>query len=69
MACKEVNLTKEEVVNILINKGTLFELTPEDTVDDIINRYKYLQDNMYLPIGDGAKYSIFEQEIKRDFLI
>lgn len=67
MACKEVNLTKEEVVNILINKGTLFELTPEDTVDDIINRYKYLQDNMYLPVGDGAKYSIFEQEIKERF--
>lgn len=67
MACKEINLTKEEVTNILANRGTLFELTPEDTVDDILNRYKYLQDVMELPTGDNARYSIFNNVIQERF--
>jgi len=67
MACEILNLNKEEVVNVLINKGTLFEITPEDTTEDILARYKYLQDVMELPTGDNAKYSIFNTEIKERF--
>jgi hypothetical protein len=67
MACREVNLTKEEVTNILRNRGVLFEITPEDNVDDILGRYKYLQDVMELPSGDNAKYTIFGQEVKERF--
>jgi hypothetical protein len=67
MACREINLTKEEVTNVLINKGVLFDITPEDKVSDILDRYKYLQDVMELPSGDNARYSIFGQEIKERF--
>lgn len=67
MACEDINLTKEQVINILINKGLLFELFPGDTAETIVKRYRYLQDIMQLPPGEGAKYTVFDHEIKRRF--
>jgi len=67
MSCDRVSPSKEEVTNILIHRGLLFELRPDYTVEDILSNYKYLQDNMVLPEGDNAKYSIFDNIIEERF--
>jgi hypothetical protein len=67
MNCDPINLTKEQVTNILMHRGLLFDLAPEDTVNDILNRYKFLQDNMFLPEGEDTRYTIFSNEILERF--
>jgi hypothetical protein len=67
MSCEVINLNKEKVANILMNKGLLWEMTPDMTVEDTLARYKFLQDNMYLPEGENARYTILDTEIAKRF--
>jgi hypothetical protein len=64
MSCKPTNHTSEEIKNIFINKGMLFDIRPDDTVEDIVARYKYIQDNVILPPGEDQRYSMKGFQIK-----
>jgi len=67
MNCTQINLTKEQVTNVIMHRGVFFDLAPDDTVNDILNRYKFLQDNMFLPEGENARYTIFDNIIEERF--
>ncbi len=64
MSCRPINLTKDLIQNIFINKGMLFDLSPNDTVEDIDARLKFVQDNTVLPEGEDQRYSILGYKIK-----
>jgi hypothetical protein len=56
MACKDVNKTQEQIRNIIMNGGPFWELSPDDTFEDIASRYDWMNDNMFLPEGEDARY-------------
>jgi hypothetical protein len=63
MSCKPINHTSEEIRNILINKGFIFDVGPTDTFEDLVARSMYLNENKVLPTGENKKYRFFGYEI------
>jgi hypothetical protein len=63
--CGQVSHTPEELVNIIINKGLVFEHRPDDTYETIVARLDYTSDVLILPPGEDQLYEAYGQVLKR----
>lgn len=63
MSCKQISHTPEEIKNIFMNKGILFQVGPDDTFEDILYRAKFLNDNKVLPSGENQLYRFMGYEV------
>jgi len=65
MACEDLNKTPEEIINILRNKGFIFDVLPGDTLETVLDRLDYINRIMNLPEGENQLYHVFQHVVSQ----
>lgn len=64
MNCTAVNRSPEEIRNAFSNGNFLWDVNPDDSVETIIQRLDFFQNNMVLPEGENQTYWLAGYNIK-----